>query len=234
MHPVIATFPLPFRPFMSCRLDLPPLSSRPSPAVDQRERSHAAIIRPNKSILGNTRFLASRRNDCWGRLHTLRPTGNNEISRCASKWQRGRLHALRPIGDTLHPSILCRLDLPPLSSRPAGEISCGHHPPQERHPRQHEISRFVSKWQRWAASHLSPYWGHFAPLHPLSPRPSPAVISTNGRDLMRPSSAPRKASSATRDFSLRVEMTAGVGFTPFALPGTTGFLASLEMTTGAL
>ncbi|MGB5231559.1 MAG: hypothetical protein WBN83_08575, partial [Desulfoprunum sp.] len=52
--------------------DLPPLSSRPSPAViptcprchlDRRERSHAAIIRPKKGILGNTRFLAALRND---------------------------------------------------------------------------------------------------------------------------------------------------------------------------
>jgi hypothetical protein len=39
----------------------------------------------------------------------------------------------------------CRLDLPPLSSRPTGEISCSHHPLRERHPRGHEISRFASK-----------------------------------------------------------------------------------------
>jgi len=50
--------------------------------------------------------------------------------------------------------------------------------------------------------------------HSLSCRPSPAVISTNGRDLKQPSSAPRKASSAPRDFSLRFEMTAGAASRP--------------------
>ena len=39
----------------------------------------------------------------------------------------------------------CQLDPPPLSSRPEGEISCSRHPPQERYPRQHEISRCASK-----------------------------------------------------------------------------------------
>ena len=34
--------------------------------LDQRERSHAAIIRPKKGILGNMRFLASLRNDSGG------------------------------------------------------------------------------------------------------------------------------------------------------------------------
>ena len=55
---------------------------------------------------------------------------------------------------------------------------------------------------------------------PLSSRPSPAVISTAGRDLMQPSSAPTKASLETRDFSLRFEMTAGGGIMAFALSGT--------------
>ena len=61
-------------------------------------------------------------------------------------------------------------------------------------------------------------------LSPLPPRPSPAVISTAGRDLL----AVREASSATQDFSLRFEMTAGGGFTVFALAGIRRFLASLR------
>jgi len=42
----------------------------------------------------------------------------------------------------------------------------------------------------------------------------PLSSRTAGRDLMQPLSALRKASSATRDFSLRFEMTAGVASCP--------------------
>jgi len=113
--------------------------------LDQRERSHAAIIRPKKGILGDTRFLASLRNDSGGGIMAFALPGTTRF--------------------------LASLDMTGLSSRP-----------------------------------------------------SPTVMATNGRDLMQPSSAPRKASSATRDFSLRFEMT-GRGIMAFALPGTTRFLA---------
>ena len=48
-----------------CLIDLVPLSHRPAPAVisNRRERSHAAIIRLKKGILGIMRFLAPLRND---------------------------------------------------------------------------------------------------------------------------------------------------------------------------
>jgi hypothetical protein len=63
-------------------------------------------------------------------------------------------------------------------------------------------------------------------LPPLSSRPSPAVISNAVRDLMQPSSTPRKVSSGTRDFSLRFEMTEGGGISTIALPGMTSFRPS--------
>ena len=150
MHPVISTFPLPFRPFMSCRLDLPPLSLRTYPLSPQQ--SFAVV---------------------------------STFSRCH------------------------------LDQRERSQTGLGVSPRREQRDFSLRLKRHErnSKWQEQGCLPI------FGP-----------VISTNGRDLMRPSSAPRKASSATRDFSLRVEMTAGGGFTPFALPGTTGFLASLEMT----
>jgi len=43
------------------------IATLPRCHLDQRERSHAAIIRPKKGSLGNTRFfLASLRNDSGG------------------------------------------------------------------------------------------------------------------------------------------------------------------------
>ena len=73
---------LPLRNFHNCHLDLSPLSSRPffqspRPSLQSsrpshavistaRERSHAAIIRTWKGILGAMRFLASLRNDSGG------------------------------------------------------------------------------------------------------------------------------------------------------------------------
>jgi len=129
---VIATFFAVISTYPRCHLNLPPLSSRPSPAVisTARERSHAAIIRPRKGILGVMRFLASLRNDSGAVISSFALPGTTRF---------------RPSGTVIAPFPHCRLALPPLSSRPQGEISCSHHPSQERHPRRHEISRFASK-----------------------------------------------------------------------------------------
>jgi len=51
--------------------------------LDRRERSHAAIIRTEKGILGNTRFLASLRNDSGGWSMAFALPGNNGIPRFA-------------------------------------------------------------------------------------------------------------------------------------------------------
>ena len=128
-------------------------ASRPSPTVittfpcchlDQRERSHAAIIRPKKGILGDTRFLASLRNDSGGGIMTfalpgtMRFLASLEITKVGDRNdKKGRYDRERIPNDRGG-----YRDLPPLSSRPTGEISCGHHPLQERHPRQHEIFRW--------------------------------------------------------------------------------------------
>ncbi|MGB5232614.1 MAG: hypothetical protein WBN83_13960 [Desulfoprunum sp.] len=59
----------------------------------------------------------------------------------------------------------------------------------------------------------------------------PAVISTaRERSPSAIINHEKGASSTTRDFSLSHEMTAGGGISALALPGTTRFLASLEMT----
>ena len=63
-------------------------------------------------------------------------------------------------------------------------------------------------------------------FHAVSLRPAPAVISTGGRDLKQ--GLERTPAKEQRDFSLRFEMTEGGGIMPFALPGTTRFLASLR------
>ena len=57
------------------------ISTCPRCHLDQRERSHEAIIRPKEGILGNKRFLASL--DSGGRDHNLHPIGNDGISRSA-------------------------------------------------------------------------------------------------------------------------------------------------------
>ena len=56
----ISTCPRPFA--HSCSA----IATCPRCHLDRRERSHAVIIRPKKGILGNTRFLASLRNDSGG------------------------------------------------------------------------------------------------------------------------------------------------------------------------
>ena len=67
-----------------CHRDLPPLSSRPTPAVistagrDLKQAWESFTAEKN-------RFLASLRNDSGGWDLGLRPTGNNRISRYASK-----------------------------------------------------------------------------------------------------------------------------------------------------
>ena len=152
-----------------CHLDLPPLSPRPTPTVisncprchlDRRERSHTAIIRPKKGILGNTRFLASLRNDRGGGISAFALPGNNGIltSLCSLSSRptsavvpiHPRLSALScsvtatsPRLFTLSSTVLttfprCHRGLPPLSSRPTplssrpqGEISRSKHPQQE-------------------------------------------------------------------------------------------------------
>ena len=92
--PALSPLPaLPLRNFHHCHRNLSPLSSRPffqspRPSLQSsrpshavistaRERSHAAIIRPRKGILGFMRFLASLRQRGWD--HDLRPAGNNDI-----------------------------------------------------------------------------------------------------------------------------------------------------------
>ena len=77
------------------------------------------------ALSGTVRFLASLRNDNGGGVAAFALPGTSSTFIAA-------IHH-------------CRFDQPPLSSRPEGEISCRHHPPRERHPRKHEISRFASK-----------------------------------------------------------------------------------------
>ena len=155
----------------SCHLDRPPCH------LERSERSHAAIIRSEKSILGTTRLLASLRNDSGGCISANALSGTTNFR-------------IRPSCTVIAAFLHCRLRPTPLSSRPSPTAPSICIPTSSTFPRGH------------------------LDLPPLSSRPSPAVISNAVRDLLQPLSVPGKASSATRDFSLRFEMTAGAASRP--------------------
>ena len=109
----LALPPLSSRPTPAVISTFPLLSSRPSPAViaafprchlDRRERSQTGLgIGSSKA---KTRFLASLRNDSGGIIQSFALTGTMRFLTPLRNDRRGD----------------CHLDLPPLSSRPQGEI----------------------------------------------------------------------------------------------------------------
>ena len=115
---VIATCP-------RCHRGLPPPSSRPSPCchLDRRERSQTGL--GMDSGKAKTRFLASLRNDSGGSIPTFTLSGTT--STAASPCPRCH-RGLPPLSSRPAPAVIaaylrCHLGLPPLSSRPKGEIS---------------------------------------------------------------------------------------------------------------
>jgi len=66
-------------------------STNPRCHLDRRERSHAVIIRSEKSIFGNTRFLASLRNDSGGGISSSALPGTTRFLAIARNDKRGRL-----------------------------------------------------------------------------------------------------------------------------------------------
>jgi len=55
------------------------ISTCPRCHLERSERSHAAIIRPKEGILGNTRFLASLRNDSGGCISAFALSGTTRF-----------------------------------------------------------------------------------------------------------------------------------------------------------
>ena len=125
-HQVLLPIGNTLRPNNLCRLALPPLSSRPTPAViatcprchlDRRERSLQGRISAERQDF-SLRFEMTA-----GEASRPSPYRELQYFSPAFKMTAGYHQVLLPIGNTLRPNNLCRLDLPPLSSRPQGEIS---------------------------------------------------------------------------------------------------------------
>ena len=213
--------------FLLCHRDLPPLSSRPTPAVisNRRERSHAVIIRPKKGIPGVMRFLAPLRNDSGGSVMTFALPGTARFLAPLRNDSGGGIMAFALPGTARF--------LAPLRNDSGGGFMAFALPGTARFlaPLRNDSGGGFMTFALPGTTNTvaSTYPRIRLDQPPLSSRPASAVIATcprchrdlpplssrtAGRDLMQPLSALRKASSASRDFSLRFEMTAGEALCP--------------------
>jgi len=105
------------------------ISTFPRCHLDRRERSHAAIIRSGKGILGNMRFLASLRNDSEDVIKSFALPGKTRFLASARNDRKKKRNdssgyldlpplVISTFNLVIATFLAVHLDHPPLSSRP--------------------------------------------------------------------------------------------------------------------